>query len=57
MLVRFFFFGSEKVQSPLSYLRTLCPHKKMRKAMRNRKDMRGTNYTYCISCFFDIASN
>ena len=25
--------------------------KKMRKDMRDRKDMRGTNYTYCISCF------
>ena len=30
---------------------------KMRKYMRDRKDMRGTNYTYFISCFFDIASN
>ena len=29
----------------------------MRKDMRDRKNMRGTNYTYYISCFFDIASN
>ena len=34
------------IQSPLACLRTLCPQKKMRKDMRDRKDMRGTKYTY-----------
>ena len=33
------------LQSPLACLRTLCPHKKLRKDMRDRKDMKGTNYT------------
>ena len=48
-----FYTGPEqdKLQSPLACLRTMCSQKKMRKYMR------GTNYTYCISCFFDIASN
>ena len=36
-----------KITNTVSFagLRTLCPQKKM------RKDMRGTNYTYYISCF------
>ena len=28
---------------------------KMRNDLRDRKDSRGTNYTYYISCFFDSA--
>ena len=42
-----------KITNTVSFagLRTLCPQKKMRKDMRDRKDMRGTNYTYYISCF------
>ena len=42
------------VESPLAYLRTLNPQKKMRRDMRDRKDMRGTNYTYFISCFLKL---
>ena len=40
-----------ELQSLLACLRTLCPHKKKRKDTRDLKDMRATNYTYCISCF------
>ena len=38
------------VQSPLAYLRTLCPQK-VRKYMRDRKDTRCTKYTYYKGCF------
>ena len=35
---------TSEIQSPLAYLRTLCPQKM-------RKYMRSTDYTYYISCF------
>ena len=51
-----FSFYRNKVVTVTSCLFThIVSTEKMRKDLRDRKDSRGTNYTYYINCFFNIA--